>query len=80
MLTVDLEVRKGEQLQRCCACRTHPCSSGGMFVFVENSAQTLASSDVQTDDLARIVDRRRTQRVGAEYRVTGSDLEFRCGR
>jgi hypothetical protein len=50
-----------------CACRKlYPRSSGGMLVFVEDAAEALVSSYVQTGDLVRISDRRgqRMQRAG----------------
>src|SRR3954470_20384897 len=44
---------------RRCACRKfHPCMSGGMLVLVEDAAEALVSSYVQTGDLVRIGDRR----------------------
>jgi hypothetical protein len=57
-----------------CACRkSHPCSSGGMFVLVDDSAEPLASSDVQAGDPVRISNRRRqrTQRPGVRDALVG---------
>jgi hypothetical protein len=43
--------------QRCRCRKPHPCSSGGMFVFVEYSAESITAMDVQMRDLLWICDR-----------------------
>lgn len=45
----------GALVGQSCSCRKcHPCSSGCMFVFVEDAAEPVASSDVEVVDLPRI--------------------------
>jgi hypothetical protein len=44
----------------CCRCgcrKPHPCSSGGMFVFVEEAAETVASTDARVRDGGGVGDR-----------------------
>ena len=43
--------------QRCPCRKPHPCRSGGMFVFVQDAAEAVASSDVEVRDVAKIGDR-----------------------
>jgi len=52
-----------------CSCRKcHPCRSRGMLVFVEDAAESVASSDVEVVDLPRICGRYRRWLVGTGVR------------
>jgi hypothetical protein len=43
--------------ERRCPCRKlHPCSSGGMLVFMQDAAESIASADVESDDLVHVGD------------------------
>ncbi len=58
-----------------CGCREfHPCSSGGMFVFVEESAETIASADMQPCDRGGVGHRlgQRTQGPGVRDAPMGT--------
>jgi hypothetical protein len=51
-------VMRPEALREPCGCRKpRPCSSGGMLVLMEHSAESITAVDVQMCELLRICDR-----------------------
>src|SRR3954451_3210093 len=61
--------------EQVCGCREfHPCCSGGMFVFVEESAETIVPADAQTCDRGGTGDRlrQRIQRPGVRNTPMGT--------
>jgi hypothetical protein len=63
-----------------CGCRqSRPCSSGGVFVFVEESAESIVSADVQMRDRGGVGDRFRQRTQGPGVRDAPMGAGRGCG-